>query len=93
MSEFNLDGRIGEILWPHPFSGEPVQVATSSGLPPEGKVFVAPYAMTSTAIKQLIRDVIAEVTPEPKFIEWGVNNGGRMIDVDELEDKVKGLGL
>lgn len=51
------------------------------------------YEVSAESIKQLIRDVIAEVTPEPKFIEWGVNNGGRMIDVDELEDKVKGLGL
>lgn len=48
---------VDDILWPAPFSGgylKPTQVAVSSGLPPDGKVFTMTYHMAKTAIKQLL---------------------------------------
>jgi hypothetical protein len=43
---------LDKILWPSPFSGSgtPVQVAVSSGLPPEGKTFVVPYSVAKMAL-------------------------------------------
>jgi hypothetical protein len=95
--ELDIDQRIEEILWPHPFSGSggPLQVGTNSGLPPEGKVFVAPYSLIHVAIKRLLADVIEAVTPERQQVihDMVVTLPIREAVIDEITRNKEELGL
>ncbi len=96
----NIDEKIAEILWPEPFagSGKPIQVATSSGLPPFGKTFVAPYNLTNAAIKVLIGEVLEYVKHDraPFRVEDELDRGtniGINVAIDWMEEKQRELGL
>lgn len=100
MSKFNLDERIAYKLRRELDKYDRVELDTKSGV----HDYMAIQQMLEVSvpvIKQLIRDVIAEVKPGVKDLDqadvldelsWGAASGWNEA-IDELEDKVKELGL